>query len=336
MEFKISKEMEAFIRKLPKTETHLHVEGALPFELIQGIHPEKYTTVPDSWDLNFKFRDFEHFESELLSYAADWFHSPERYYEATKLMFERMQKEQNVKYVSCSFASGCLEHFGSDGRETAEAIKAAVPEGMKLDLFMGIHHPGYTEVSKRFIEASLNWKALDGYDLHGVETLPVEDWTPDFWKRARDHGKYTKAHAGEFCGPDFIARVIQDLGVTRIQHGVRALESDTFVQRLREEDIVLDVCPISNYKLGLVDSYDLHKGMPLLRDENICCTISTDDPVSFGNTLYDEYAFLVDHHNFDAKNLGRLAKNGFRTSTLAKEEIEKYCSEIDELVAANS
>src|SRR5258708_17684565 len=72
----------AFIQSLPKTETHLHLEGALPFELLQRVRPE-FTQPPASWAHNFKFRDFGHFEKELLDMAFLWFTSPERSEEHT-------------------------------------------------------------------------------------------------------------------------------------------------------------------------------------------------------------------------------------------------------------
>lgn len=61
-----------FIRRLPKTETHLHIEGSLPWPLLQAANPGKYLTPPASWAPDFRFRDFAHFESELLGYAGDF------------------------------------------------------------------------------------------------------------------------------------------------------------------------------------------------------------------------------------------------------------------------
>src|SRR5450755_4066488 len=99
--------LAAFIQALPKTETHLHLEGALPFELLQRVRPD-FKQPPASWARDFKFRDFAHFETELLDMAFSWFTSPERYHEAAKLIFAR-HVAQNVQYVETSFASGVVE-----------------------------------------------------------------------------------------------------------------------------------------------------------------------------------------------------------------------------------
>ena len=178
---------------------------------------------------------------------------------------------------------------------------------------MGIHHDGYTSASAPFIEDSLHWEALDGLDLHGTETTPLEPWTADVWKRARAAGKKTKAHAGEFAGPEFVWRVVDELGVTRIQHGVRSIEDPTLVRHLVDVGAVLDFCPISNVKLDVVPSMAEHPVRQLF-DAGIICTLSTDDPVSFGNTLGEEYTALYQELGFTYAELGRIAANGFRQS----------------------
>src|SRR5262245_54142323 len=119
-----------FIQSLPKTETHLHLEGALPFELLQRVRPE-FQSAPASWAGDYKFADFAHFERELLDMAFSWFTSPERYHEAAKIIFAG-HVAQNVKYVETSFASGGVEFAGLDGKAVLDAIRAAVPPRLEV------------------------------------------------------------------------------------------------------------------------------------------------------------------------------------------------------------
>jgi adenosine deaminase len=302
-------DLKAFLGELEKSETHLHFEGALPWELLNGLDPDSFPTVPASWSPDFRFSSFAHFEQELLAMAMPWFTSPERYHTAAKVLFKRLQEEENVTYVETSFASGVLEYLQLDGAAVASAIKAAAPAGLKVKVYLGIHHNGYTERARPFLEESLGWEQLDGIDLHGTETLPLEPWTADFWERARKAGKETKAHAGEFCGPEFVERVIDELGVRRIQHGVRAIEDPRLVRRLASEGIILDICPISNVKLAVVPSMDRHPIKELLQ-AGVYCTVSTDDPISFGNTPTDEYTALAQDLGFSQSDLIAVAKNG--------------------------
>lgn len=303
--------LKRFLSRLPKTETHLHIEGALPWDLIRGHESGRFSKPPLSWEDNYIFRTFAEFEQALLEMACAWFTTPERYHEAAKRVFERLSREENVRYIETSFASGMVEYLGLDGAEVAAAIRAAAPVGIPVRVFMGIHHDGYTEGSRSFIEESLQWENLDGLDLHGTETTPLEPWTADLWHRARASGKRTKAHAGEFCGPEFIRQVMDELGVRRIQHGVRAIESPKLVADLREAGVILDVCPISNVKLGVVPRMAEHPIRELFKS-GVTCTVSTDDPISFGNTLEQEYTALFMELGFSYSELGELAANGFR------------------------
>jgi adenine deaminase len=322
----------AFIKALPKTETHLHIEGALPFELIHAERPEDFPTPPASWTPDFRFRDFSHFEGELLQMAA-WFHnSPERYYQSASLIFKRLKEEQNVRYVETSFASGVLEFMGVDGRRTAEAIACAGKEcGLHTRVFLGIHHNGWNERTQGFLEDALHWEHLTGFDLHGTESLPFEEWTPWLWNEAREIGKFNKAHAGEFMGPEFIRLVLDRLQVNRLEHGVRAVEDPSLVSALARDGITLDVCPISNVKLGVVESMEQHP-VRQLSASGVRCTISTDDPISFGNTLFDEYAALACHHGATPVELAAYARNGFQVALIDSSLRKDLLQEIDVLL----
>lgn len=312
--------IHSYIKALPKTETHLHLEGALPWPLLQAANPGKYNLPPASWGEDFRFRDFAHFESELLGYAGDFFTSAQRYHDCAKAIFaDRLAR--NIRYTELSFASGCMDFMGLDGHDVCDAIRAAVPDGLEVRIFFGIHHDGYTSKMAPMLEDALTWGSLDGIDLHGTEPTPLGDWAQDYWLRARDAGKFTKAHAGEFCGADFIRHVVEKLGVQRIEHGVRAVEDPSVIDLLRDRSIALDVCPISNVKLAVVPTPGEHPIRALL-DAGLVCTISTDDPISFGNTLEDEYLFLAENLGFSEQELANVARNGFRTA-LASEDWKK-------------
>jgi adenosine deaminase len=327
MTFHPDPRLRAFLRRLPKTETHLHIEGALPWEMLNTLDPGRFPSPPASWHNDYRFPDFARFERELLDMAMAWYTSPERYHEAARVILQRLHEEEGVRYVETSFASGMIEFLGLEARPVAEAIKQAAPPAMEVRVYMGIHHDGYTERSRSFIEASLGWDEVDGIDLHGTETTPLEPWTADLWGRARAAGKRTKAHAGEFAGPAFVERVMDELGVRRIQHGTRAVESAKLVRRLREEGAVLDMCPISNLKLRVVPSLAEHP-IRRLYDEGVVVTVNTDDPLSFGNTLTEEYTVLHQELGFSYAELGEVAANGFRNAQADAAWIESCIEEI--------
>lgn len=324
--------LAAFVQSLPKTETHLHIEGALPLELLQRVRPEFRGRTPDSWASDFKFSDFAHFERELLDMAFSWFTSPEHYHEAAKLIFAR-HLAQNVHYVETSFASGGVEFAGLDGRAVLDAILSAVPAGLEVRVFLGIHHDGAGGKMRAVLEDALTWRGLAGIDLHGFEDKPLEPWTAEYWAAARKAGKYTKAHAGEFMGADFVRFILDELDPHRIQHGVRAVEDPALAARLASSAVALDVCPISNHKLMPGITLATHPIRELF-DAGVKVTVSTDDPISFGNTLTDDYVALAQHRGFTRRELAQLARHGFEVALLSDAQKQPLLAQLDAIIAA--
>ena len=127
---------------------------------------------------------------------------------------------------------------------------------------------------------------------------------------AREAGLRLTAHAGEWGGPESVRDALDDLGVERIGHGVRAIEDLALVDRLAEDGIVLEVCPGSNVALGVYPDWRAHP-IEKLRSRGVKVTVSTDDPPFFHTTMSHEFdrladAFGWDEGEFDALNRGAL------------------------------
>jgi adenine deaminase len=328
----VSGGFEEFFLAFPKTETHLHLEGALPWEMLRAANPGKYGDAPASWDAAFRFRDFAHFEGELLGYAGNFFTSAERYRECAAEVFRR-RMACKVDYMEVSFASGCVDFMGLDGREVADAIRDAVPPGLEVRIFLGVHHTGWTPKMAPVLEEALGWDNLDGIDLHGPEDVALDGAAVDYWRRAREAGKATKAHAGEFLGAEFVRFVVEELGVRRVQHGVRAIEDPAVVELLVERGVALDVCPVSNVKLGVVRSAEAHP-IRALMDAGVACTVSTDDPVSFGNDLLDDYRMLAMEAGFTRRDLLRVARHGFEVALVDEDWRRRRLETLDALAGS--
>lgn len=323
------KELTEFLRLLPKTETHLHIEGALPWELLQQLDPAQFAKHPPAWQEEFRFESFAAFEKQLLEMAFSWYTSPERYHEAAKLIFKR-HLDLNVRYVETSFASGVIEFLGLDGQAVLQAIRAAVPHGLEVRVFLGIHHNGYNSRTSSIIDSACSWEDLAGFDLHGDETLPLEPWSKNLWRHAREAGKYNKVHAGELLGADFVKQVVMDLRPHRIEHGIRAAEDPDVVALLRDRNIALDVCPLSNLKLRVCPDMASHP-LPHLEAGGVRCTISTDDPLMFGNSIIDEYQALSKHLGYARTDLIRLIRNGWAVALIDDAIRQEYFCEIGRL-----
>lgn len=336
MAYRVDPKLAEFVQHLPKTETHLHIEGACPFELLQKLDPVKYAAPPPFWADDYRFSSFNQFMELYVEYCAAFFSSADRYHEAAKIVLGRCAA-QGCRYVETSFHLPALLFMKDSGPDVIRAIRAAVPRGMELRIFAGMCHNDYRDAGRDLIEECLRWPELDGIDLHGWEDLPLESWTDDVWARARAGGKFTKAHAGEFMGADFVDLVLDRLKVTRIEHGVRSAENPATVARLLREGIALDVCPISNVKLAVRGITGM-KAHPIRRlfDAGVTVTINSDDPFFFGNSLSEEYYALHQDLGFNRAELVRVAANGFRVALLPEHVRRAHLDELAGLAAAEA
>jgi adenosine deaminase len=321
-----------FIQALPKTETHLHVEGALPYELLEAWRPAQYPANPPFRARSFRYRSFPDFEKTLLDAALPWFTSAERYHEACKVMFAK-HVAQNVRYVETSFHLPVSKFINVPGPEIIAAIRAAVPAGLEVRIFAGMLRTDLTGDLRPTINQVHSWDGLAGIDLHGHEQMPTAIETAEVWARARAAGKITKCHAGEFDGPARVREAIELLGVKRVQHGVRAVEDPAVVKLAAERGVTFDVCPISNVGLRVVPSLREHPLRRLMK-AGVRCTVSTDDPLCFGNSLNEEYQALALEANFTRAELAQVVRNGWEVADVAPETRRAMFAEIDRL--ANS
>jgi len=209
-----------------------------------------------------------------------------------------------------------------------------VPAGLEVRIFAGMLRTDYDGPLRAVINDLENWDELAGVDLHGFEQVPTEPWTAKVWQRLRAAGKITKVHAGEFDGPARVREAIEKLGSTRIQHGVRAIEDPAVVALAVASGVTFDVCPISNVKLGVVPSLRDHP-LRRLMQAGVRCTISTDDPLAFANTLVDEYVALAEEMAFSREELAQVCRNGWAVASVLPEAKKQALTRIDQLLAGN-
>jgi adenosine deaminase len=152
------------------------------------------------------------------------------------------------------------------------------------------------------------------------------------FKAARDQGYIALAHAGEEGPSNYIAEAIDLLKIVRIDHGNRILDDTDLVERVRNLDMALTLCPLSNVALKVVDKledFPLHK----MLDQGLKITINSDDPAYFGGQLNTNFKAIVEKLNLDKNTVYQLAKNSIEYSlldskrkTILKKELEEYYS----------
>ncbi|MBI5692685.1 MAG: adenosine deaminase [Verrucomicrobia bacterium] len=325
--------MKDFIQALPKTETHLHIEGALPYELLVAWDPQRWPSEPEFRARWYRYPTFPDFERQLLDHALPWFTSAERYHEAARAIFAK-HVAQNVRYVETSFHLPVTRFIGVPGPEIIAAIRSAAPAGLEVRVFAGMLRTDITGELRGTVQQLHTWEHLAGVDLHGHEVMPTSPETAAVWERIRAAGKVTKCHAGEFDGPARVREAIEVLGVRRVQHGVRAVEDPEVVKLAADRGVTFDVCPISNVGLQVVPALRHHPIRRLLR-AGVRCTVSTDDPLCFANSINEEYEGLARELAFTRAELGGVARNGWEVADVPARSRAEMIATIDRLVGAN-
>ncbi|WP_370693026.1 adenosine deaminase [Pseudotabrizicola sp.] len=289
---------------IPKVELHLHLEGAAPPAFIRGLASEKRLDIAGIFDEHghYQYTDFWDF-LKVYEAATSALKSPEDYARLTLAVLEESAASGVVyseTFLSPDFCGG--RDIGA-WREYLHAIREAADQaertmGITLrGIITCIRHFGpekAREVARCAADTAGDW--IVGFGIAGDEkVLTPKDYLWSF-DCAREAGLRLTAHAGEWGGPQSVRDAVNDLGVERIGHGVRAIEDLALVDELAERGIVLEVCPGSNVALGLYPDWRSHP-IGQLYDRGVKVTVSTDDPPFFHTTMEREFEEL--HRAFD-------------------------------------
>ncbi|MBL9198944.1 MAG: adenosine deaminase, partial [Opitutaceae bacterium] len=236
-------------------------------------------------------------------------------------------------YVETSFHLPVTGFINVPGPEIIAAIRSAAPAGLEVRVFAGMLRSDIVGALRPVIDHVHTWADLAGIDLHGHETMPTPPETAAVWTRVRAAGKVTKCHAGEFDGSARVREAIEVLGVRRVQHGVRAIEDPAVVKLAAETGTTFDVCPLSNVGLRVVPSIAAHPIRRLMQ-AGVRCTVSTDDPLNFANSITEEYTVLATEAGFTRAELAQVARNGWEVANVPAATRAAMIASIDRL--ANS
>jgi adenosine deaminase len=329
------RELVSFIRSLPKAELHLHMEGSAPWALIQQLDPDRFAafTHPPIWHPDHVFPSFEIFLLTLREYCAHVFSSLDTYHAAAQGLFRELMAE-NVRYVELSFQFGFVPRLGINGRDLVQTLLAAAPEGFEVRVYAGFLRNDWRPEQSALMEDLLRCEELSGIDLHGAETVALEDWTPDFWRRAFDAGKQVRAHIGEFREAAHVREVVQKLGLKRVMHGVRSVEDPEVMQFLLDEGVQCDMCPISNVRLQVRGAERFaHHPLPRFLERGIPVTISSDDTFAFGNNITLEHIAAIRGMGLSKAQVLRMLRTAWRAAQISDERRVEILEELKRIEA---
>ena len=151
------------------------------------------------------------------------------------------------------------------------------------------------------------------------------------FNKAMEEGFLTVAHAGEEGPPEYIWEALDLLKVKRIDHGVQCLKDEKLVQRLKDDQIPLTVCPLSNIKLYIFENLKDHNLKKLL-NKGLITTVNSDDPAYFGGYLNTNLIECQMALNLTKEDIKRLVINSFKSSFLSEDEKKKWIVQINNFV----
>jgi len=333
-------EMAGFIRRLPKAELHLHLEGTiLPATLVElsarrDAHP---ITLAEAQAL-YQFNDFTGF-IECFKAVTRRLKEPEDYELAAWRMMQHLAGQGivhaevyisvGVIYMWRNFDPACFEPIFA-GLERARE-RAARELGLSLYwIFDAVRHFTVEEARRVFLKAAemrAQFPSVIGIGLGGDERRTGSEPFRSLYDDARAAGLRLTNHAGETTGPEAIWEALS-IGSERIGHALSAIHDATLLQELKLRSIPLELNPTSNVRTGVCPSF---AGHPLRQyfDRGLLVTLNSDDPAFFGSDLAGEFLLAHTQHAFTQQEIRQLAANSIRASFLPESEKTAWMARIE-------
>jgi adenosine deaminase len=305
---------------LPKAELHVHLEGTAPPELVRRIAARNGLPIPDGMlgeDGRFRYDDFLDF---LRTYdlAASVIRTGEDYRD---IVYEYLCAcaRGGAIYVELTASPDHAALVGLSDEEHIDGIARGIDEARRETgiegriLISAVRNFGVEQaLAVARYAASRPHPYVVGFSMAGDEAgYPAHDFAGAFALVAQA-GLGCTVHAGEWAGPESV-RAALELPVTRIAHGVRAIEAPGLVDELAARGIVLECCPTSNVVLGIYPSYEEHP-LPRLRDAGVRLTLGSDDPPYFGATIQTEYEICAARMGFTEDELRQITRTALEAA----------------------
>jgi adenosine deaminase len=305
---------------VPKAELHVHLEGTATPDLVRRIAarngldiPAGIFAAPD----RFAWRDFLDFLN-TYNLVCSVIRSGEDYRDIT---YEYLSScaQGGAIYVELTASIDHSRIAGLDDAEHWEGIAAGIDDaradhGIEARvLSVAVRNYGVERaVEIAELTAARPHPYVVGFSLAGDEAgYPPEPFL-EAYRIAADAGLGCTVHAGEWAGPDSVRGALE-LPVTRIAHGVRAIEDPALVDELARRQVTLEVCPTSNVVLGVFGSYEEHPFLAL-REAGIPLTLGSDDPPYFGASVAGEYAIAAERFGLSDEDLVDVTRTAIEAS----------------------
>jgi adenosine deaminase len=281
-------------------DLHVHLRGTLVRETVLYLAERNSVSIPASIlaDARYGWHDFTTFlqaydlVTSVVRSAADL--------EEITVSYLKRSAELGCGYVEFMLSPPDLARTGVPFPDQMKALEAASDQaaeewGVRSRLIAtAVRHLGpRAAVEAARMAISLQSDMLVGFGLTGDEHQYEVGEFAEAFHVAHCEGLRATAHAGEHRPADTIIQAIETLGLDRVGHGIRAIESPDVMRQLAGAQMPLEICIGSNLALGLYRSVAEH---PIRRLADAGCTIvlGTDDPGFFSTNLAKEYSLALE------------------------------------------
>ena len=329
-------DLEAFLRRLPKAELHLHIEGSLEPELMFELARRNGVALPytsvEATRAAYAFTDLQSFLDIYYAGAAVLLHERD-FFDLARAYFRRAQAD-GVVHAELFFdpqthtARGVAFATLLDGLERA-CREAQEELGISSCLILCfLRHLSEAEAFATLEQARPHLHRIHGVGLDSSELGHPPAKFERVFACCRDLGLRRVAHAGEEGPPAYVWEALDRLGIERIDHGVRAMEDSALVDLLVRDRVPLTVCPLSNVKLRVFPELAQHNLKQML-DRGLCVTVNSDDPAYFGGYLLQNFLESAQALGLSRAELVTLARNSLEASFTTHAERAPWLAELD-------
>jgi adenosine deaminase len=335
--------LHTLIKKLPKCELHIHIEGSLEPELMFALARRNGIRLPyasvEALRQAYQFRNLQDF-LDIYYQGMSVLITEQDFYDLASAYLERAHAD-NVRHVEMFFdpqghtARGVAFSTVVGGLHRAIA-DAARTLGVQASLIMCFLRHLDEADAERTLDSALAYKdRIVGVGLDSSEAGNPPGKFKRVFGRARDAGFFLSAHAGEEGPASYVWEALDLLGVARIDHGNRSLEDEVLVRRLARDQVPLTVCPLSNLRLKVVPDL-AHHPLRRMMEAGLMVTVNSDDPAYFGGYVNQNYLAVSDALALRRDDIASVVRNGIKASLMSPSEKDKALAEVDRVLAETS
>jgi len=314
--------MNELIKKIPKIELHLHLDGSVMLDTAMELTGRSREYLISEMVASDKCSNLSEYLTKF-DLPISMMQSRNNLYRIAKDLVDYLYSE-NVVYAEVRFAPMFHVRDGLSYDEVVEAVIEGLKtnNNVKTNLILCMMRGMNKEDNIKTIEVASKYlgKGVCAIDLAGAEDkYPLEDYVELFDIVKKYNIPFT-IHAGENGSYSEVERAIK-IGARRIGHGIHAIDNTNTVKLIKDNNVLLEVCPTSNVQTNAVDKY-LEHPIKKLYDMGVKLNINTDNVTVSNVSISLEYEKLVECFNFTEEDFKIMNKNAIKASFMSSEEKE--------------